>query len=207
MPTEQSTPDAVILANGNFPTHPLPLTILKNANHVICCDGATNEYLNQGFTPKVIVGDGDSLSPENKAKFANIIYYSSDTETNDLTKAVEYCISQRMKSIYILGATGKREDHTIGNISLLLDYMEMLDDVMIITDNGVFNPIKADSTFEAYAGQPVSVISLKAQPMRARGLKYPLSTFTNWWQGTLNEAYTNPFTLLVRDKTLVYRAF
>lgn len=207
MPTEQSTPDAVILANGNFPTHSLPLTLLKNARHVICCDGATNEYVEQGFIPKVIVGDGDSLSPENKAKFANIIYYSSNTENNDLTKAVEYCISQRLKTIYIVGATGKREDHAIGNISLLLDYMEMLDEVLMITDYGVFNPVKSDSTFEAYPGQPVSIISLKTQPIRGRGLKYPLSTFTNWWQGTLNEAYTNPFTLLVRDKTLVYRAF
>ncbi|NDV84147.1 thiamine diphosphokinase [Bacteroides sp. 51] len=207
MPTENSIPDAVILANGNFPTHPLPLTLLKNAKHVICCDGATNEYVNQGFIPNIIVGDGDSLTPENKARFANIIYYSSDPETNDLTKAVDYCISQRMRTVYIVGATGKREDHAIGNISLLLDYMDMLDDVMIITDYGVFNPIKIDSIFEAYAGQPVSVISLKAQPLRGRGLKYPLSTFTNWWQGTLNVANTNPFTLLVRDKTLVYRAY
>lgn len=207
MPTEQSAPDAVILANGDFPTHPLPLTLLKRAKHVICCDGATNEFFNHGFTPKVIVGDGDSLTPENKTRFADIIYYSSDTQTNDLTKAVQYCISQRMRTIYIVGATGKREDHTIGNISLLLDYMEILDEVLMITDYGVFNPIKSDSTFEAYVGQPVSVISPKAQPVRGRGLKYPLFTFTSWWQGTLNEAYTDPFTLLIRDKVLVYRAF
>ena len=207
MPTEAFNPDAVILANGDFPTHPLPLALLKDAKNVICCDGAANEYLNQGFTPKVIVGDGDSLSPENKTRFADIIYYSSDPETNDLTKAVEYCISQRMRTICIVGATGKREDHTIGNIGLLQEYMDELDNVMIITNYGVFNAIKTDSTFEAYVGQPVSVFSLKPAPVRGRGLKYTLSTLTNWWQGTLNEASTNPFTILVRDKALVYRAF
>ena len=207
MPTKESTPEAVILANGDFPTHPLPLAILKNAQQVICCDGAANDYCNKGFAPKVIVGDGDSLSPDNKARFAPIIHYSSDTETNDLTKAVEYCISQHIKTIYIVGATGKREDHTIGNISLLLDYMDGVDDILIVTDYGVFNPIKTNSTFEAYIGQPVSVISLNAQPLKGIGLKYPLSTFTKWWQGTLNEACANPFTLLVEDKILVYRAF
>jgi len=207
MPTEESTPDAVILANGDFPTHPLPLTLLKNAKRVICCDGAANEYFNQGFTPEVIVGDGDSLTPENKARFADIIYYSSNPETNDLTKAVEYCISQRMRTIYIVGATGKREDHTIGNIGLLMEYMDELDDVMIITNYGVFNPAKTDSTFEAYVGQPVSVFSKSVAPVRGRGLKYTLSTLTNWWQGTLNEAHSNPFTILIRDKVLVYRAF
>jgi thiamine pyrophosphokinase len=207
MPTEESTPDAVILANGDFPTHSLPLTLLRKAKRVICCDGAVNEYFNRGFIPEAIVGDGDSISPENKARFADIIYYSSDEQTNDLTKAVEYCIAQRMETIYIVGATGKREDHTIGNISLLLDYMDKLDDVMIITDYGIFTPIREDATFDAYVGLPVSVFSPKFAPVRGRGLKYPLSTLTSWWQGTLNEAYTNPFTILVRDKVLVYRAF
>jgi thiamine pyrophosphokinase len=207
MPTENSVPDAIILANGDFPTHSLPLNLLKKAKHVICCDGAVNEYFNQGFVPEAIVGDGDSISPENKARFADIIYYSSNEQTNDLTKAVEYCISQRMKTIFIVGATGKREDHTIGNISLLLDYMDKLDDVMIITDYGVFVPTKEDSTFDSHVGLPVSVFSPKLAPIRGRGLKYPLSTLTNWWQGTLNEVHMNPFTILVRDKVIVYRAF
>ncbi|MDR0745242.1 MAG: thiamine diphosphokinase [Mediterranea sp.] len=207
IPTKDLTPDAVILADGDFPTHSLPLSLLRKARRVICCDGAANEYFNQGFIPEVIVGDGDSLSPENKVRFADIIYYSSDEHTNDLTKAVEYCISKRMSSIVIVGATGKREDHTIGNISLLLDYMDKLDDVMIITDYGVFTPIRKDSTFDSCVGLPVSIFSPKFAPIRGRGLKYPLSTLSSWWQGTLNEAYTSPFTLLVRDKVLVYRAF
>jgi thiamine pyrophosphokinase len=207
MPTEDSTPDAIILANGDFPTHALPLNLLKKAKQVVCCDGAANEYYNHGFIPKVIVGNGDSLSQENKIRFADIIYYSSDAQTSDLTKAIEYCISQRMRSVFILGATGKREDRTIGNISLLLDYMDKFDDITIITNYGVFSPVKEDSTFEANVGLPVSIFSTRIAPVRGRGLKYPLTTLTNWWQGTLNEAYTSPFTLLVRDKVIVYRSF
>lgn len=206
MPTMESIPDAVILANGDYPTHPLPLTLLKKARHVICCDGAANEYIGRGFTPAVIVGDGDSLTPENKTRFINFIYYSSDQETNDLTKAIQYCISQRMRTVCIVGATGKREDHTIGNVSLLLEYMDKLDDVMIITDYGVFNPIRIDSTFESYVKQQVSIFSLRPAPVRGRGLKYTLPPLTNWWQGTLNEATANPFTILARDRVLVYRA-
>lgn len=207
LPTEDSTPEAVILANGNFPTHEIPLALLKKTKHIICCDGAANEYFSKGFTPQVIVGDGDSLSQEIKAKFANIIYYSSDTQTNDLTKAVEYCVSQRLTRVVIVGASGKREDHTIGNIGLLIEYMDKFEEVEIITDHGVFTPIRIDSSFESYAGQAVSVFSFKSTPVRSRGLQYPLSAFTNWWQGTLNTAKSNQFTILARDKVIIYRVF
>ena len=48
-----------------FHFHLLPLKILEEAQFVICCDGAANEYILRGHTPDIIIGDGDSLSPEN----------------------------------------------------------------------------------------------------------------------------------------------
>lgn len=206
-PTEASTSDVVILANGDFPTHRIPLTILQRAKCVICCDGAANEYIRRGYVPKFIIGDCDSLAPEFRSEYAGITCYSSDQETNDLTKAVVYCISQRLTNIIIVGATGKREDHTIGNVSLLIDYIDLVDSVQIITDHGVFTATDSDSTFECEVGGAVSIFSFKMAPVRGRGLKYPLRAFTNWWQGTLNTATANPFTLLVREKVLVFRGF
>ena len=41
--TPQTHFDAVILANGTFPTHALPLGLLHQAKHVFCCDGAITE--------------------------------------------------------------------------------------------------------------------------------------------------------------------
>ena len=35
-------PEAVILANGDYPTHPIPLQILAYAPYIICCDGGAN---------------------------------------------------------------------------------------------------------------------------------------------------------------------
>ena len=45
MKYEHYTPEAVILANGEYPMHVLPLKILEEAQFVICCDGAANEYI------------------------------------------------------------------------------------------------------------------------------------------------------------------
>ena len=87
MISEHYTPEAVILANGEYPMHVLPLKILEEAQFVICCDGAANEYILRGHTPDIIIGDGDSLSPENKTRFSDIIHHIADQETNDQTKA------------------------------------------------------------------------------------------------------------------------
>ena len=128
-----STIDAVVLANGEYPAGPLPLKILAEAPYVVCCDGGANEYIRRGHTPDVIIGDGDSLSDENRRKFGHILHRISDQETNDQTKAVNFLLAQGKRRIAIIGATGKREDHTLGNISLLIDYLRAGADVRTYT--------------------------------------------------------------------------
>ena len=204
MISEHYTPEAVILANGEYPTHVLPLKILEEAKFVICCDGAANEYILRGHTPDIIIGDGDSLSPENKTRFSDIIHHVTDQETNDQTKAVHFLQEKGYREIAIVGATGKREDHTLGNISLLLDYMKNGTKVRTITDYGVFIPASDTQTFASHPGQQISIINFGAKGLKGEGLVYPLSDFTNWWQGTLNEATSDKFTIHCTGEYLVF---
>ena len=134
--------DAIILANGDYPSADVPVQLLKEAPYVVCCDGGANEYIEKGYTPDIIIGDGDSLSEENRRLYADLIHHNPDQETNDQTKAIQFLLSQGKKRIAIVGATGKREDHTIGNISLLMEYMRMGVEVCMYTDYGVFVPCK-----------------------------------------------------------------
>lgn len=207
MINEHFTPDAVILANGEYPTHELPLRILSESAFVVCCDGAANEYIARGHTPDVIIGDGDSLSLDNKKRFAPILLQIADQETNDQTKAVQYLQSKGYRKIAIVGATGKREDHTLGNISLLIDYMKTGIEVRTFTDYGVFIPVKDSQTFASHAGQQVSILNFGAKGLKGEGLVYPLSDFSNWWQGTLNEATSNEFTIHCSGDYLVFLTY
>lgn len=197
-------PEAVILANGEYPSLPLPLQLLEEARYVVCCDGAANEYIARGRTPDVIIGDGDSLSPENRVKYADLIQHIPDQETNDQTKAVHYLQKKGVRNIAIVGATGKREDHTLGNISLLIDYMRSGIEVRMFTDYGVFIPIQHTQTFASQVGQQVSIFNFNAKGLRGEGLFYPLSDFNNWWQGTLNEATANEFTIHCTGDYLIF---
>lgn len=196
--------EAVILANGEYPTSDTPLQILHQAPLVICCDGGADRYIELGYTPDAIIGDGDSLSEKNRIRFADIIHYNADQETNDQTKAIEYLISQGLRHIAIVGATGKCEDHTIGNISLLIEYMRMGVDVRSYTDYGVFIPCRGDNCFACHAGQKVSIFNISAKNLSSKGLEYKLYDFSAWWQGTLNRCTAQEFTIYAEGEYIVF---
>ena len=197
----------VILAAGNYPEHEIPLRILQEAETVVCCDSAAERYLAEGNVPTAIVGDGDSLSAELKLQYAHIWQMDTEQDTNDLCKAMRFLTRQGIKQFAILGATGKREDHTLGNISLLIDFMRQGLDVQMFTNHGVFIPCQGQRSFQVEIGQQVSIISFGAQGFKAQGLKYPLHDFTNWWQGTLNEATETEVTIYAQGDYLVYLVY
>ena len=200
----------IILANGRFPTSGIPLGYLDNAEHIVCCDGSVAGLVEYGLEPWAIAGDLDSVPADLKEKYADRLFQSDDQESNDLTKAVRFCIERGIREIVILGATGMREDHTLGNISLLADYAESLA-VKMLTDYGIFIPVSSGSSVSSWPGQQVSVFAVdKGTVISSRGLKYPLDKLElkNWWMGTLNECTGSSFSLSFREgRVLVFLEF
>jgi thiamine pyrophosphokinase len=132
----------------------------------------------------------DSLNDELAKKFADRIYLDEDQESNDLTKAVRWCHESGYNDLIIVGATGKREDHTIGNISLLTEYSRYVN-VKMVTDTGIFLPFQKSCKIETFPGQQVSVFSINPETeITSTGLRYPLNNrkLKNWWEATLNKA-------------------
>jgi thiamine pyrophosphokinase len=202
--------ETVILANGKFPEHKIPLDYLKKAVRIICCDGAAESLLDFGLEPFAIVGDCDSLSPRIIDKYKDKIFRDKEQETNDLTKSVKWCSERGYNDIIILGATGQREDHTLGNISLLVEYARKLN-VIMVTDTGVFHPALKSSRFKSFRGQQVSVFSTDpTTEITSSGLLYPLTRrkLRNWWEATLNEA-TGDFIKLdfTAGQVIVFQSF
>ena len=204
------SPEAVVLADGSFPSHPIPLAFLRKSDHIICCDGSAESLIAADLEPEAIVGDLDSLNSLISERFVDRLFRDSDQDTNDLTKAIRWCINKRYKEIVILGATGKREDHTIGNISLLTEYAREIS-VSMITDTGTFKPLLKSSVVKCFPGQQVSIFSIHPETeITSTGLKYPLNKrrLNNWWEATLNEAETDTIELSFSGGPLiVYQKF
>jgi thiamine pyrophosphokinase len=190
-------PPTVMLANGAFPTHAVPLAVLRAAKRIVCCDGAAEKLLAAGFTPTAIVGDLDSLPDTLRQRFADRLVREPGQNDNDLSKAFRFCLQKGWGKIVILGATGLREDHTLGNLALLADFATQAD-VKMLTDAGVFFALHQTATFATFPGQPVSVFSFDPQTaITSDGLQYHLVNLklTRWWQATLNAATGDSATL------------
>ena len=196
--------EAVIVAGGEYPTAEPPLQILQQTPYAVCCDGAADAYISRGGVPDAIVGDGDSISACNRERYADRLHIFAEQETNDQTKAMRFLRQMGKRDIAIVGATGGREDHTLGNISLLIEYARMGLCVHLYTDHGVFIPGLDTVTLPCHPGQQLPFFSITAHGFRATGLRYPLYDFTNWWQGTLNECTADQFTIHAQGEYLLF---
>lgn len=209
--------EIVILSDGDFPFASPPLEVLNRADIIICCDGAVLKLLeyNPDRIPDYIVGDMDTLDAESCKRFKKIIRRSNCFETNDQTKAFSFALGlipeDETASIHILGATGKREDHTLGNISLLTDYAQensIIDpfgnrtrpgiSVDMLTNYGTFVPRSNTFTAPGIPGQQISIFSFdQTLTIRSGGLLYPTDqvVFDLWWKASLNECTGERYTL------------
>jgi len=192
--------DAVILANGNFPRAVEPLRLLRLAPFVCACDGAAGKYPEAD----VLVGDGDSVPEALHSRLIQI----DEQEDNDLTKATRYCLSKGMKRIVYLGATGLREDHTLGNISLIVRYALQMDvEPLMATDYGWFVVANGYSEFQSFPHQQVSIFNIDCKFLETEGLKWNGYPFQQLWQGTLNETTDECFKLKTDGNCLIYRTY
>lgn len=201
--------DTVILAHGEEPSQELADLVLPRARHIIVTDGAlANLYHLTDREPDVVIGDGDSVSGEMLEEHHLTFIRVDDQMTNDLTKAVTYALHEGWHRITILGGTGRREDHTIANAFLLLDYLEMGAEVQMVSEEGVFIPFGGRLEIDLPIGQEISLFAQDQQPMSARGVAYPFEhrVFPKLWQMTLNCATTSPVELETAGVALLYIA-
>ena len=209
--------NVVILAAGEFPTHPVPLRTLSEADFVVVCDSAYSAILNFEFRISnfVVIGDGDSLSEETKRALGDRWIEVAEQDYNDLHKAMAYATSKfkiQNSKFSILGATGKREDHTLGNISYLVTFAEEHPgaDIEMLTDHGRFVAIRGERRFESFPRQQVSIFVMDPDSaITSTGLRWPLEEFhaRRWWQASLNEVLGTSFTLHSEDWLVVFQTY
>src|SRR5512133_877734 len=95
--------ETVIVADGAFPQHEIPLNCLRGAKRIISCDGSAKALHDAGFQPFAIVGDMDSLTSDLAERYYDRLFRDDDQEKNDLTKAVKWCVERGYKELAITG--------------------------------------------------------------------------------------------------------
>ena len=196
----------VIICDGSFPRTEYPRYLIRTADFIICCDGSLKKFIRNSKAifgaerlPDRVVGDMDSLPESLRKKHADIIVKIDEQEHNDQTKAFRWAMENLtdIESITILGATGQREDHTIGNISLLMEYARMYDlegmgiQVQMITDHATIVAVTDTVEMDCGEGRQISILSPdNTLRIKSEGLRWKTDdvVFDNWWKATLNVA-------------------
>ena len=196
----------VILCNGAFPTEPYPLYLLDSADGVVCCDGALEKLLvyKTSARPLAVIGDMDSLPAELQERFSSLVVKVEEQDFNDQTKAMRYVLEHfpEATDITILGTTGLREDHTIGNLGLLMEYTRLFNlgdrRVSAVSDYGTAFAITDSCDLHLGEGRRISIFTAdNSLRITSQGLQWPLDdvVFDAWWKATLNRT-TEPIVSL-----------
>ena len=204
---KQINKNIVLLANGEFPSNKIALDCIDKSDLIICCDGAADKAIDKGYYPDYIIGDLDSIN--NKIYRESELIHIPDQNRNDLRKSIYWIEKNGGKEVVILGATGKRDDHALGNIFSLFNEKYNLR-LKIITDYGQFIPIKNKMTFTTFIDQPLSFFCISSKPkITAKNLKYPLKNtqLHNLYEGTLNSASSSTLNVTITEgMALIYLA-
>ncbi len=200
----------IILANGDFPSHLISLVKLQDAQTIICCDGSVNNLVKNKMEPHYILGDLDSIDDNLQNIYRDRVIKLPDQDENDLRKAIQWAEGRGITEAVILGATGKRDDHTLANIFTLLQYPSQLE-MTIYTNHGIFSVAENKKTFDSFTGQQISLFATdKSIEITSNNLKYNMmdSVLSSLYCGSLNESLSDSFTLtLSHGKILVYQVF
>ena len=197
---------SVLIANGKKPKNKIIIDILQNAKNIICIDNGYELASELNITPSVVIGDLDSIDIS-KVNQSVIIIKEEDQNTNDLEKALNYCLSKNIRDIILVGATGKRDDQNLATILISLDYIEQLN-IEILSDLYSIKFVNGKREFETEPMKEVSLISMdKKNIITTQGLKYNLekSKLSSVTHGISNYSIGKNFSISCLSPLIVFR--
>jgi thiamine pyrophosphokinase len=154
-----------------------------------------------GVVPDIILGDLDSVSRTTRRHFRNsLTLYVGRQDNTDLEKALDYIAAHGGREVVILGATGRRIDFTLGNLSVVWNYTAFMD-VALIGDGWRSLPVGRRRILRARRGTTVSLIPFgPCDGITLRGLQYPLTNASMKVGdiGVSNVVRSSPFSVSVR---------
>lgn len=180
---------AVIISGGTTPSYKLLHKELETSSYLICADSGANCVYNYNMCPNFIVGDLDSIDVEALSYFKNkkvdILEYPPDKDFTDTEIAINKAIDLGVTEIVLLGCTGSRLDHMLGNIGLLLKCLKLgvaatvKDDnnILLMTDKSIVINGKKGDTFSLLPyGDSIYDLSIAGAKYNLKGVKLELGS-------------------------------
>lgn len=148
---------------------------------IIAADGGARHAEALGLVPDVLVGDLDSLSAEEVARYeaggVEIIRYPVAKDATDLELALRYAVEHGAAALRLFGLLGSRLDQTMANVALLnLPELAALDVRLVDGKQEAWLLRPGANVITGAPGDTLSLLPLSgaAQGITTRGLEYAL---------------------------------
>jgi len=174
---------ALLILNGELDFEKEDLNQIienKKIDKIIAVDGGANKVRNLNLLPDLIIGDLDSITEKNKKYYSkkNIetIKYPVEKDQTDSEIAVDYCLENNFKELYLTSALGGRIDQQLANINLLEYIYELNLKARIISKKIEIALIDRKKQFFNKKGFRLSLIpqSKVVRGLNIKGCKYNL---------------------------------
>ncbi|MHB9097531.1 MAG: thiamine diphosphokinase [Syntrophales bacterium] len=148
---------------------------------VICADRGARHLQAAGIVPTLIVGDMDSLDAESarlyEAQGCRFIRHPREKDETDTELALGEAFGMAPAEVWIWGAMGFRIDHTLANLSLLVQGAERGVEVKLIDEWCEVFLVTRRTVLEGEEGQTVSLLPFagEAAGITLTGFEYPLT--------------------------------
>lgn len=208
--------NTLIVAGGK-----INLTFLENyylskkPDIIIAVDKGLEALNKLHILPNHIVGDLDSVEESILESYKSnptitIHEYIPEKDYTDTDIALKLAISLSSSHITILGALGKRMDHTLANIHILMIALESNIPCELLDSNNriyLINKTHTVKKLNAY-GKYISLIPLtsKVEGLTLTGFKYPLNNYSltiGKSLGISNELINDSATICLKNGILI----
>jgi len=148
---------------------------------VICADRGARHLQAAGIVPTLIVGDMDSLDAESAKRYETLgcrfIRHPREKDETDTELALGEAFGMAPTEVWIWGAMGFRIDHTLANLSLLVQGAEQGVEVKLIDEWCEVFLVTRRTVLEGEEGQTVSLLPFAGEVagVTLTGFEYPLT--------------------------------
>jgi len=174
----KETKKCIIIANGKSPSRSV-IRFLRSQgfNKIICADGGANAARELNIIPDLIIGDLDSITPENLkyfSKISKIIKISRQNDT-DVEKCIKYVIRKGYTDCVLLSVIGNRLDHSFCNMGIAIKFADQIR-IRIISDQSILSVAMGEIEVNTFPGETFSIYAFDEDTkISSKGLKYRLS--------------------------------
>jgi thiamine pyrophosphokinase len=168
--------NACIVCNGEIRDYGKAKERIRGSQLVIAADGGLTHLKAMGMLPHVVIGDMDSLVAGlwSENELVEHLEFPADKDKSDAELAIDLAFERGCEFVSLLGATGGRLDHELGNVSLLAKYPGRT----AIVEGGATLVAVDRSQKCVLHGKPGAVVSLipfpTAKQVTTQGLEYGL---------------------------------